>query len=105
MNGPAGDFATHINAERAGASLGLSDWTAGSGVAEQDMLIYERQVNLYLQMQRLSDMYRFGIDSDMWQAASTAVTAPGTFFPITDSEIKANCYINPDWPADVPCGG
>jgi hypothetical protein len=103
VRGDAAAFATNINVPRNWG--GLSDWTAASGVSEQDMLIYERQVNLYLQMRRMSDMYRFGIQSDNWQAASTAVTAPGTFWPITKAEIDANCYINPDWPADVPCGG
>jgi len=98
-----GDFQTHINAARAWG--GLSDWTPASGVTQQDMLIYERQVNLYLQMRRMSDLYRFGIQSDNWQAASPAVTAPGTFWPITKAELDANCYLNPDWPADVPCGG
>jgi len=98
----AAAFATNINVPRNWG--GLSDWTAASGVSEQDMLIYERQVNLYMQMRRMSDMYRFGIRSDNWQDASPAVTAPGTFWPITKAELDANCFLNPDWPADVPCG-
>jgi len=102
VRGDDAAFATNINAPRAWA--GLPAWTAASGVSQIDMLIYERQVELYLQMRRLNDMYRFGIESDNWQATSHAVTSPGTFFPITKAEIDANCYINPDWPADVPCG-
>jgi len=98
-----GDFQTHINAARAWGGLG--DWTPASGVAQLDMLIYERDVNLYLQMRRMSDLYRFGLQADLWQPASPAVTAPGTFWPITKAEIDANCHINPDWPESVPCEG
>jgi hypothetical protein len=101
VRGDNAGFSTHINAARAWG--GLSDWTAGSGVSQQDMLIYERQVNLFLQGRRLNDMYRFEIESDMWEASSAAASAPGTFFPITMAEIEANCYINPEWPADVAC--
>lgn len=98
-----GDFQTNINVARGWA--GLNDWTPTSGVSEQDILIYERQVNLFLQQRRLNDMYRFGILSDNWQAISPAYTTPGTFFPISKAELDANCYLNPDWPANVPCGG
>jgi len=91
VNGPTGDFATHINAARAWA--GLPDWTTGSGVSEVDMLLHERSVELFVQMRRLHDMYRFGIESDRWQPESHAATAPGTFFPITIAEIEANCYL------------
>jgi hypothetical protein len=101
VRGDNAAFATNINAARAWG--GLSDWTAGSGVSQLDMLIHERQVNLFVQGRRLNDMYRFGITSDNWEVASTAFSAPGTFFPITKAEIDANCYINPDWPANVSC--
>jgi starch-binding outer membrane protein, SusD/RagB family len=96
-------FATNINQTRAWG--GLTAWVdGGAGMPTAlNMLIYERQVNLYLMMHRLNDMYRFGVTSDRWEASSTAMTAPGTFFPITKAEIDANCYINPDWPADVSC--
>jgi hypothetical protein len=102
-NGQTANFATHINAVR---SLdGLSDWVDGGGgmPTAQNMLIHERRVNLYLQGRRLNDMYRFGIQSGNWLAGSSAVTAPGTFLPITITEIRANCFLNPDWPADQPC--
>ena len=96
-------FATNINQPRTWG--GLSDWVDGQAgmPTAQNLLIYERQVNLYLQGHRLNDMYRFGIDSDRWEASSTAASAPGTFFPITKAEIDANCYINPDWPAGSAC--
>jgi hypothetical protein len=99
-----GDFATHINYARNLASPALTAWTAGSGVSMQDMLIYERQVNLFVMGSRLNDMYRFGIQGDMWQVASVALNTPGTLFPITRSELDANCFLNPLWPADSPCG-
>jgi hypothetical protein len=104
VNGTAADgndFAYHINMSRGWASL--TDWTAGSGVSQQDMLIYERQANLLFYGVRLNDMYRFGISSPSWHATSPAATNPGTFLPITKAEIDSNCFINPDWPADVPC--
>lgn len=101
VRGDDAAFATHINVARGWS--GLSDWTAASGVSQQDMLIYERRVNLLFQGVRLNDMYRFGIQSPSWQAASPAYSAPGTFLPITKAEIDANCFINPDWPPDVPC--
>jgi hypothetical protein len=103
VRGSAADFATNINAARTWA--GMPDWTAASGVSQIDMLVHERSVELFVQMRRLNDMYRFGIESDRWQDNSHAAANPGTFFPITKAEIDANCYINPDWPADVPCGG
>jgi hypothetical protein len=102
-NNDIATFTTNINVPRGWA--GRTAWADGGAVSARDMLIHERQVELYLQMRRLNDMYRFGITSDNWQDASHAVQSPGTFFPITKAEIDANCHINPDWPADVPCGG
>ena len=103
-NGDMVTFATNINAPRAWASMpAWVDGGAGMPTAI-DMLAYERSVELFLSMRRLNDLYRFGIQSDNWQASSHAVTSPGTFFPITKAEIDANCHINPDWPSNVPCG-
>lgn len=104
VNGTAADgnnFAYHINMARGWGSL--TDWTAGSGVSETDMLIYERQANLLFMGVRLNDMYRFGISSPTWHPTAPAATNPGTFLPITKAEIDSNCFINPDWPTDVPC--
>jgi hypothetical protein len=69
----------------------------------QDLLIHERRVNLFLQGRRLNDMYRFGIQSSMWQASSSAVTNPGTFLPITKVELDANCHLTTDF--ECPAGG
>jgi hypothetical protein len=89
----AGDmpgFTTEINAVR-----GLSGKTPYSGqIPALDLLVHERRVNLFLQGRRLADMYRFGKQDPRWLATSDAVLRPGTFFPITDKEIRANCFLN-----------
>jgi hypothetical protein len=58
------------------------------------MYQHERRVNLFLQGRRLADHYRFGVAADKWPGSAEAVTTPGTVFPITNTEILANCYIN-----------
>jgi hypothetical protein len=35
-------------------------------------------------------MYRFGVSSPQWQPSSDAVRTPGTFIPLTNTEIRAN---------------
>jgi hypothetical protein len=87
-------FAEHVNAIR--TVDGLTSWTTESGVTARDMLIYQRQVNLFLQGRRLHDMYRFGIKSDRWETHSVAYTTPGTFLPIPQDEINKNCHLNPE---------
>ena len=57
------------------------------------MLQHERRVNLFLQGRRLADHYRFGVPADKWPANAEAVQQPGTVFPITNTEILANCHI------------
>lgn len=80
------DFDTHINAIR---SLdGLSDYTGQ--ISQLEMLKHTRQVNLLLQGRRLHDLYRFGESSPQWEANSTAESSPGTFFPISITECRAN---------------
>jgi hypothetical protein len=58
------------------------------------MYQYERRVNLFLQGRRLADHYRFGAPADKWPASAEAALQPGTVFPITNTEILANCHIN-----------
>ncbi len=62
-----------------------------------EILIHERRANLFLQGRRLSDMYRFNIKATQWVPDSDAITKPGSFFPITIQEIRAN--------PEVPSGG
>lgn len=86
-DGDQAGFTTWINRVRALNS----ELTPYSGqVPALDLLIHERQVHLYLQNRRLADLYRFGTQSDTWLPGTAAVTAPGTFFPIAQTEIEAN---------------
>lgn len=79
-------FTTAINNLRA-----LDGLTPFSGqVPALALLIQSRQANLFMQGRRLSDLYRFGLTANEWIAGSTAMTAPGTFFPITIIECRAN---------------
>jgi starch-binding outer membrane protein, SusD/RagB family len=91
-NADTATFAIHVNAAR--AAEGLTPWTAGSGIAAWDMLVYERQTRLFLTGRRLADMYRFGIQSDSWEPSSAAASTPGTLYPIPAREIEANCRLN-----------
>ncbi len=59
-----------------------------------DLLKHSRRVNLFLQGRRITDHYRFQDPATDWQANSDALLSPGTFFPITITEIRANPYIN-----------
>ena len=54
------------------------------------LLQHERRANLFMMGRRLADMYRFGITVASWVPTSDAITRPGTFFPITISERRAN---------------
>ena len=91
----AAGFATNINNLRALDSA-LSPYTGGD---DMGMLQYSRQSNLILEASRLGDLYRFGLQSDNWVATSPAVTAPGCFLPITNTEILANENVS----APAPC--
>ena len=84
------DFATQINAVRSAG--GKANWTSTSGISEQDILIHERRVNLFLQGRRLADHYRFGDSSPEWDPA--AKSPDGTFLPIAITEIRANPNVN-----------
>ena len=87
--GDAPGFTTAINNLRT-----LDGLTPYSGqVAAQALLEHSRQINLFMMGRRLADHYRFQNPSAQWIAGSTAVTAPGTFFPITIIECRANEYI------------
>ena len=93
-------FTSAINAVRV-LNFGSSFQYDPANVAHprpRDMLIYERQVNLFLQGRRLADMYRFGVDYTVtaggkWQASSEAVTQPGRFLPLTARECLSNPLI------------
>lgn len=82
-----GTFETQINQIR--ALDGLSDYTGQ--IPAIDMLEHSRRVNLFLQGRRLADLYRFGSSSPEWAPNRDE---PGTFFPITITEIRANPNID-----------
>ncbi len=84
-------FTTQINALRALDSK-LSAY-AGQ-VDAMTLLKHSRRVNLFLQGRRIADHYRFEEPATDWQSNSDAVLNPGTFFPITITEIRANPLIN-----------
>ncbi|MBO6577152.1 MAG: hypothetical protein JJ896_14705 [Rhodothermales bacterium] len=85
-SGNGGQFTSAINNLR---SLdGLPDYSGQ--VDSRELLINSRAVNLFIQGRRLADLYRFGMRSPEWQSSTSAVTSPGTFLPITKSEIESN---------------
>jgi hypothetical protein len=100
--GPGSTFRTQINELRALNGLSAYDGPDEEGVSRIDLIEDSRQANLYLQGRRLVDMYRFDEQStfDMppgadapdqgWQPSSSAVQSPGTFFPLPNTEIRAN---------------
>ena len=95
-----GQFAVNINAVRALNGLTAYDPANAAHPRPLAMLTYERKANLFLQGRRLHDLYRFGARADQWQTTTPvaeAVSAPGTFFPITQIELLANpyCVANP----------
>lgn len=86
-----GDPTTHINHIRAD----LDGITAFAGqITDGAMLQHERRANLFMQGRRLSDMYRFGVTSVMWETSMDAVATPGTLFPIVIQERRANSNID-----------
>lgn len=88
----AGDdsiFTAHINAIRSVNGLTAYDPDTHS-VTPTEMLRHSRKANLFLQGRRLADMYRFGVQAALWQDAAPTMSSPGTFFPITRTEIRAN---------------
>lgn len=84
-------FTTQINALRALDSK-LSPYSGQ--IDAMDLLQHSRRVNLFLQGRRIADHYRFQDPATDWQSNSDAVGNPGTFFPITITEIRANPFIN-----------
>jgi hypothetical protein len=83
------EFTNQINQVRS-----LDGKTAFAGqIGNQAMLVYERQVELWLMRRRLTDMYRFGIKDPKWSANAnydSAFSQVGLLFPITVVERLAN---------------
>jgi hypothetical protein len=83
--GNPGTAVTSMNTVRA-----LNSMTAITTEDPATMLRHERRANLYLQGRRLNDMYRFGVQDTRWLAGSECRTTPGSFFPVTIRERRAN---------------
>jgi len=75
----------HLNKNRTGMTA-----YDGSNAAVADAIKHERRVNLFAAGRRMLDMYRFGQTSLLWETQFEAKSAPGTLFPITIKEIRAN---------------
>jgi len=80
---------TALNALRARDNLKPLAGTVTVG----QLLQHERLANLFMQGRRLADMYRFGIKDSRWLTTSDAITVPGSFFPITIQERRANPFL------------
>jgi hypothetical protein len=89
-NGNMAGFTTHINHIR--ALDGLTDYSGQ--VDATDLLHHTRRTNLFLSGRRITDHYRFDAPSVYWLDNTDATSSPGTFFPITITEIQANPNIN-----------
>ncbi len=87
--GDEGGFTTHINALR--AQDGLTPYDGQMDALE--LLKHSRKATLYNTGRRLSDHYRFGTQSPFWSSSQEAVTRPGTYFPIAQTERTSNCFI------------
>jgi hypothetical protein len=88
-------FTNEINAVRA-----LNNKPAYAGqILPLDMLKHERRANLWLQMRRLADLYRFGERLTEWVSDPnfpSAAGTPGLLFPIPAIERRANpCIEDP----------
>ena len=86
----ATEFRTRINAARSLEALAPWDGTAP---AARDMLVYMRQVHMFLQGRRLHDMYRFGIKDAKWLPSNIAAKK-ACFFPIPAIERRTNSEVN-----------
>ena len=85
-------FAQHINHIRA-----MDQLTAyNEQIPRLEMLQHMRRVTVLLQGLRLADMYRWGIEGELWQDVSDAVRCPGVMLPVPNIERTANPQ---DWEA------
>jgi hypothetical protein len=93
--GDLATFTTEINAVRA---LNAKPAYAGQ-VPPLNMLKHERRANLWLQMRRLADLYRFGEGVAEWASDPnypSAASTPGLLFTVPVIERNANpCIENP----------
>lgn len=89
--GDVAGFREHVNAVRVEMD-GLTGWDGQ--IPALEMLKHERQANLFLENRRLHDLYRFGEQALLWSPTSVAANRPGTFFPISLTEIRSNPQVS-----------
>ncbi len=85
-SGNSAEVRNRINLMRALEALPAWDGTTPDA---RTMLIYSRQVNLFLQGRRLADMYRFGIKDEKWLPANIA-SRKACFMPVPAIERRSN---------------
>jgi len=94
--GNTAGFRSQLNTVRA---LDGKPAYAGTPIADQAMLIYERQAQLWLMRRRLSDMYRFNLKEAKWAdrpGLESAFSSNGLLFPIPNVERLGNpCIADP----------
>jgi hypothetical protein len=93
-NGDDSGFDRAINDLRTINGLSSYDGPAADQISRVDLLASARKANLLFQLRRLKDLYRFEERTPFWQSGSDAVARPGTFFPITATEISSNPNIS-----------
>lgn len=91
----AASAAEHLNHVRSLGGAAAYDPTSGKVSTAGAMLQHERKANLFMSFRRLHDMYRFGTPDGTWEDGSVAMTRPGSLFPITITEIRANPHLSP----------
>jgi hypothetical protein len=89
-NSNMGAFDAAINELRAINDLSSYDGPSSDGINRIALLEQSRQANLFFQGRRLKDLYRFQETTPEWVSSASAVESPGTFLPITASEIDQN---------------
>jgi hypothetical protein len=93
-----GDLVTFTNEINAVRALNSKPAYAGQ-IPALDILKHERRANLWLQMRRLADLYRFGERVTEWVSDpnfKSAASTPGLLFTIPVIERRANpCIENP----------
>ena len=93
--GNTAEFTTQVNAVR--ALDGKPAYAAQ--IPTQQMLVYERQAQLWLMRRRLADMYRFGVTDPKWTNNpnfESAFSSKGLLFPIPNVERLGNpCIADP----------
>lgn len=94
--GDTAGLETHVNHVRTMDGLPAYQSEASEHPEPMEMLRFERMTDLHLTGRRIQDLYRFGERAEKWQDVSAAASEPGTVFPVTITECRANTEFNCD---------